>query len=340
MSVSSRRRFLGLSAAVAGLALLPLPLRAAAANAATAAATAAAPLVWRGSALGADAVIQLHCEDENAGRALIAACVAEVGRLEAVFSLTRPDSALSRLNRVGELSEAPPDLVRLLAESAGFSALTGGAFDATVQPLWTLFAGHFATAGADPAGPPADAVRAALDRVGWRGVVVDPGRVAFARPGMAVTLNGIAQGYITDRVIELLRRHGVDRVLADLGETRSLGRHPDGSPWTVGLEDPRRRGHVVRMLDLENRAVSTSGGYGTIFEPSGRFNHLFEPGSGRSPDPWRSVSVVAPTATMADALSTAFCFMPEQRMGAVLAGRDAIAYLTGADGTQRAVSGG
>lgn len=335
MTAPSRRRFLGLSAAVAGLALLPLPLCAAATADAD-----ATPLVWRGSALGADAVIQLHCRDAAAGRALIAACVAEVERLEAVFSLFRPDSALSRLNRAGALTEAPPDLVRLLSESAGFSALTGGAFDPTVQPLWTLYAGHFATPGADPAGPPAAAVRAALARVGWRDVAVDSGRVAFARPGMAVTLNGIAQGYITDRVIELLRRHGVERVLADLGETRSLGRHPDGSPWTVGLEDPRNRGHALRVLELENRAVSTSGGYGTIFEPSGRFNHLFDPGSGRSPDPWRAVSVVAPTATMADALSTAFCFLPEERMGAVLAGRDAVAYLTGSDGTQRVVSGG
>ncbi len=330
-NATSRRRFLGISAAAAGLALLPLAPRAGRAGTAT-----DTLRVWHGSALGADACIQLH--HPEAAR-LIGVCLAEIERLEAVFSLHRPDSALSRLNRAGELADPPFDLVRLLSESAGFSALTDGAFDSTVQPLWELYAGHFAISGADPEGPTESAIQAALARVGWQGVIVDSGRVAFARPGMALTLNGIAQGYITDRVTERLRAAGVERVLADLGEARALGCHPDGTPWRVGLEDPRRRGQITRVLDLENRAVSTSGAYGTVFEPGGRFNHLFDPATGRCGDRRLAVSVVAETATTADALSTAFCFLPRDRMRAVLGRVGGTAYVSRGDDGQIVLNG-
>ncbi|MEI8394804.1 MAG: FAD:protein FMN transferase [Rhodospirillaceae bacterium] len=323
MTTIGRRRFLGISAATAGLALLPFgpgPVQAEGVR------------VWRGSALGADACIQLHHPDSAEAERLIALCVTEVERLEAVFSLYRPDSALSRLNRTGELVAPPLDLVRLLSESAGFSARTGGAFDPTVQPLWQLYAGHFATPGTDPDGPSTERVQAALARVGWREVRVDSDRIALARPGMALTLNGIAQGYITDRVIERLRAAGVERVLADLGETRTLGRHPDGTPWRVGLENPFNRGTITGMLDLENQAISTSGGYGTVFEPAGRFNHLFDPASGRCAERWPAVSVVAETATTADALSTAFCFLPLETMRTVLARTGGSAHVSLIDG--------
>ncbi|MBI1207141.1 MAG: FAD:protein FMN transferase [Azospirillum sp.] len=336
MTSLNRRRFLGISAAAGGLALLPLPPG----SAAPAAGGGECALAWRGSALGAGATIRLHHPDPAEAHRLIAACVAEIARLEAVFSLFRPDSALSRLNRAGALDAPPQDLVRLLSESAGYSAATCGAFDPTVQPLWRLYAEHFAQPDADPDGPDAAVLAATRSLVDWRRVRVEAGRIAFACPGMAVTLNGIAQGYITDRVIDLLRGRGVERVLADLGEIRSLGRHPDGSPWRVGLEDPRRPGHASREIDLENRAVATSGGYGTGFAPDSRFNHLFDPATGHCADRWRAVSVVAATATTADALSTALAVTPAAAIPPVLARFDATAFVTAtADGARPMVVG-
>lgn len=308
-----RRRFLGIAAAMAGLALPP-------SAAALAGDRAAAGLrVWRGVALGADAVLQIHHDDPVEADRLITLSLAEIARLERVFSLYRPDSALVRLNRDGALDDPPLDLVRLLSDSARVSRLTGGAFDPTVQPLWRLHADHFAVPGADPEGPPASAIRRATALVDWRGVSVDAGRIALARPGMALTLNGIAQGYVTDRVVELLRDQGMTRVLADLGETRALGRHPSGRPWTVGLEDPERPGRLTRTLELDGGAVATSGGYGTRFEPTGCFHHLFDPATGHCPRRWRAVSVLTATATMADALSTAFSVMAPEPAEAVLA---------------------
>lgn len=120
-----RRRFFGITAAAAGFPLLPFG------------AAAATPRlrIWSGVALGADAMLQVHHPDPATADRLIAAALAEVRRLEAIMSLYQPDSALMRLNRAGALDDPPPDLVRVLGESAEYHALMGGMFDVTVQPL-------------------------------------------------------------------------------------------------------------------------------------------------------------------------------------------------------------
>ncbi|MFQ5467170.1 MAG: FAD:protein FMN transferase, partial [Kiloniellaceae bacterium] len=103
---------------------------------------------WRGIALGAPATIAIHHRDEAEARRLIALSRAEIARLEAVFSLYLPSSALARLNGDGRLDAPPLDLVTLLGAVRAWSARTGGAFDATVQPLWHLYAAHFSVPGA------------------------------------------------------------------------------------------------------------------------------------------------------------------------------------------------
>jgi len=307
-----RRRVLRLVAAAGGLAMVP-GLKAAAAV------PRLEPRVWRGTALGAEASITLYHPDAERARWLIGRCVAELRRLEAIFSLYRADSALSILNRQGHLSVPPVDLVRLLAEARTLSEVTDGAFDVTVQPLWTLYADHFRQADADPAGPRPEAIAATLERVGYGAVAVSAGRIAFEKPDMAVTLNGIAQGYITDRVADLLRAAGVDNVLVDLGEARALGRHEDGRPWKVGLADPLRPAQIARVVELADMALATSAGYGTRFDSQGRHHHLFDPTTGRSATRYLSVSVMARSATVADALSTGLVNVPLDRAEAVMA---------------------
>lgn len=307
-----RRRFLTIAAASAGMGIVL------ARGGAAAGREAPGLRRWRGTALGADAELVFHHRDPAEAERLLGLALGEVGRLEQVFSLYRPDSALSRLNAEGELANPPFDLVRLLSDSRDYAALTGGAFDVTVQPFWRVYADHFARPGADPKGPPEAALASARRLVGYRGLAVDAGRIAFDRRGMAVTLNGIAQGYVTDRVADLLRANGLANVLVDLGEMRGVGLRPDGTPWRVGIRDPRRTGRTVGGVELADRALATSGGYGTAFDPTGRFNHLFDPGSGHCADRYLSVSVTAPLATTADALSTAFSLMPLPQIRATL----------------------
>ncbi|MBN9078821.1 MAG: hypothetical protein BGN87_18795 [Rhizobiales bacterium 65-79] len=329
-----RRRFLRILGAMPGMLLLSgIP---------GGGDTAAMPQenlhVWRGVALGADAMIQLHHPDAAAAQDLIDRSLKEVARLERIFSLYDPDSALSRLNRDGSIDGPPLELVELLGRSVGFSEMTGGAFDVTVQPLWDLYAGHFSRPDADPAGPGRQAIAATLTRVGYGSIVLAAQEVRLARHGAAITLNGIAQGYLTDRVVDLLRRAGIGQTLVDMGEIRAMDGRPSGGPWIVGLEDPRAPGHVMRRIPLEDHAVSTSGGYGTTLDPAGRFNHIFDPATGATSSRYRSVSVVADSATTADALSTAFSLMPAEAIAPIARRLRLNVYLAMPDGSHETLN--
>ena len=216
----------------------------------------------------------------------------------------------------------------------GYSALRGGAFDVTVEPLWDLYAGHFSKPEASPDGPPADAIAEAVARVGYEALEIDPERLRFARPRMGVTLNGIGQGYITDRVVELLRAGGVEDALVDMGKTRAIGGHPAGGPWSVGLEDPRAPGTIAERIPLVGRAIATAGGYGTLFDAAGRFNHIFEPWSGHTSWRWLSVSVESGTATESNALSNAFALMPEEATAGVVRSLGLTAHFVRPDGAR------
>jgi thiamine biosynthesis lipoprotein len=106
-----------------------------------------------------------------------------------------------------------------------------------------------------------------------------------------------------------------------MGEIRAIGARPEGRPWRVGLADPERPGVVTETIDLIDRAVATSAGAGFRFDASGRFTHLFDPATGRSPSRYSTVSVIASTATEADALSTAFSLMSLSRIQDIVAVR-------------------
>ena len=319
----TRRRFIGISAAAIGLSLPP----------SRAALAQAAPVTWRGIALGAVASLQIHHPDRIVAEKLIRRSLDELHRLERLFSLYRDDSALAVLNRRGVLEAPPAELVELLGESRRYAELTGGMFDPTVQPLWALYTDHFSKQGADPDGPPPSEVEAAIAKVGHDGILVSRDRIVLARRGMALTLNGIAQGYISDRVVALLREGGIAHSLVDMGEIRALGSRLDGQPWQVGLTDPDHPERIAATIPLADQAVATSGSYSFRFDVRGLFNHLFDPRTGRSADRYRSVSVLMPTATAADALSTAFSLMPAEDISAALERLgEGQAQITAADG--------
>jgi thiamine biosynthesis lipoprotein len=304
----SRRKVIALCAAAGGAALVPfgLPRRA-----------EAAPLLeWTGVSLGAVATLRLAHPDRRAGEAILRRAVAEARRLEAIFSLYRDDTALAELNRSGVLAAPPAELVHLLQISDDIWRLTDGAFDPTVQPLWRCYADHFANPGADPAGPPPETLAEAVRLVGWTKVGVSRDRIVLGERGMGLTLNGIAQGYITDRVVDLLRQEGIHSSLVDMGEIRTLGHRPDGRAWRAEIATgaPPRR-----TLDLVDKAVATTSADGFQFDAGGRCNHLFNPATGRCAGPAVSRTVIAPTAAVADALATAFALMDADRTRRVLA---------------------
>lgn len=303
----SRRRAITILGACAGLPLLAGDYRP----------PASLPLYeWNGTSLGCPSRLLLYHPSRTAAEQATARCVDEIERLERIFALYRDDSEIARLNRDGRLAAPSQDLLVVLSQCQHLSALSGGAFDVTVQPLWDLYARHF-FGGRYPVTEPPDprAIAAALALVNWTEIDVAAGHVALARKGMGLTLNGIAQGYVTDRITDILRDSGFDRILADLGrsELYAIGRHPDGHAWRIGLADPRHPETVAITLDLIDRSLCTSGGYGTKFEPSGRYHHLFDTASGISASHYIATSVFAPRAMIADALSTTLYVTPPER---------------------------
>jgi thiamine biosynthesis lipoprotein len=297
----TRRRFLSIAAATA---MLPLD------RASSAGRHAASPVIWRGTAMGAEASISIVHPDRRFAQQLILRSVSEIDRLEGIFSLYRGDSALYRLNAEGMLEKPPLELVELLGFALGVSRQSAGAFDPTVQPLFRLYADHFAVPDAAPSGPAVNAIEAVLERVGYRHVEFDGSKIRLARPGMGITLNGIAQGYVTDRVADLLKGEGLSDVLLNLGEARALGSRGGDTPWRAAIADPRDHTRTLLDLRLSDRdglfpALSTSAGSGMTFDEAGRHHHLFDPRTGRSARRNLSVSVAADRAVLADALSTA-----------------------------------
>ncbi len=187
---------------------------------------------------------------------------------------------------------------------------TGGAFDPSVQPIWKAY---YASA---PLGPDAGAIRRAQSLAGWDRLTFGPQAVRLAEPGMALTLNGIAQGYITDRIAALLRREGLGNVLIDIGEVAALGKRPDGGAWKVGITEPGGNGPLKRIR-LSDRALATSAPLGTRLWADGP-GHVIDPQIGQPAGLWDLVSVSAESAALADGLSTAFCLMGHRQIDAAL----------------------
>ena len=281
----NRRRFLTITAGFAGAAALPL--------------RAAEIRQWQGTALGAGATIAM---DHPQADRLIAMARAEIDRLEGIFSLYRADSALARLNRDGRLAAPPFELLECLTLCGRVHAASGGAFDPTVQALWAAHAEGWARGQ----GPD----RAELDRAraltGWPALRIAGEELRFDAPGMALTLNGVAQGLIADRVADLLRGQGLADVLVDTGEIAARGHMPDGTGWPARLSGGAR-------LVLMDRALATSATRGTVFDPGGQVGHILNPATGRPPKGGiASASISAPRAALADALSTAACLLPDR----------------------------
>ncbi|MEZ5797845.1 MAG: FAD:protein FMN transferase [Paracoccaceae bacterium] len=276
----NRRRFLCLTAAVLAPASALMPSPAPAAT-------------WAGRGLGAALGVTLHGADPGRAALTFARVEREIDRIETLFSLYR-DSALTRLNRDGRLAWPSNDMLGILDLAARVHRATGGAFDPSVQPLWQAMA----------TGGDREAARAliGLDRLR-----LTPQEIALGR-GQALTLNGIAQGWTADRIAALLRAEGYGAALIDMGELAAIG----APPQQVAIAGPQ--GRWLADTQLADRALATSSPGGTLLAGQ---PHILGP-SGQPPL-WQTVAVSAPSAALADALSTAFCLMPRPAIARALA---------------------
>lgn len=295
----TRRRAITIFAATAAGALVGGPAR------------SATDYEWHGVAMGADANILFNGIDRETAKAAIELVEAEINRLEEALSLFRPASELCRLNRDGLLPSPSADLRRALTLAIDTAAASGGMFDPTVQALWETYVDWF-TAAPEAGMPPQQLIERARMAVDWRRVSIEADAVRLGQ-GQRITLNGLGQGYVTDRIAGLLAGRGLKHVLVDLGEQRAIGPRLDGKAWQIARADQA-------PIALRRGALATSEGAGCVLGAGGTAHHLFDPRSGRSATHWKTVTVHHHSAAVADALSTTCYVASAEEIASLLPG--------------------
>ena len=310
---------IGTAAAVSGLPLLLTP---ASGGMARGELLADGRRLYTGADLAFGTTMSVQVAHTNATRAelAIADALAAAKKIDRLMTLHRPDSQLMQLNRHGILAKPDPHLLAVLKFSQNLAYRTDGAFDITVQPLWQTFN----DAAQRNALPTAGEQRSAMAATGWRRLLLTHDSIML-EPGMAITLNGVAQGYAVDLARAAVAEHGIVDALLDTGEFGADGRKTVQAPWRVGIRDPRDAQALVATVPMDGRCVATSGDYETFFTPDFLHHHIFDTATGDSPTALASVSVVAPTGIQADGWSTAFMVLGPQRAIALAA------TLTGVD---------
>lgn len=288
----SRRRFITITAGLAlGSVVLPNNAKA---------------VSWRGIALGAQAKLVITGLPENEAHRLIGLARTEIDRLENIFSIYRKDSAIAALNKNGLLQAPPFELLELLTAVDAVYKATGGKFDPTIQPLWRAYVEN--RGAMTPA-----VLRNTMQSVGWQHVRFDNRAIQFMKPGMAMTLNGIAQGFVTDRIASLLKTEGLQNAVINVGEIAALGYKSGSEPWQIGIADTGNDNKPQEFVPLVNQAISTSAPYGTTFEDNS--SHIINPITGRPiSSQWQRISVIHKSAAIADGLSTAVVMMNKAQM--------------------------
>jgi len=274
-------------------------------------------------ALGTDVRLTVFHRNAAVAERAVASAFDAIEQVESLMSLYRADSQLSQLNATGLLENPHPQLVEVLEAAMQLSQQSNSAFDVTVQPLWQVHA----QASETGVQPTEAIIQEARSKIDWRQVEISADGIRLGREGMQITLNGIAQGFAADAATRALTVHGIESALIDAGEVGSVGRHGQrGDAWSVGVKHPRQPGDLLALAQLEGRCLATSGDYETHFSADFERHHLFDPRTGYSANELAGVSVAAPTAFQADALSTAvFVLGPD-------AGRELLESIPGADG--------
>lgn len=249
--------------------------------------------------------------DKAAAQAAIESTLNRMAELEDILSRFKPQSQLAQLNRNGRLDDAHPALIEIVAQAHQLSDLSGGAFDITVKPLVDLYQQYQAT---DSLPPEAD-IAAVLETVDYRRIEVIGEQITFNQPGMSITLDGIAKGYIIDEGVAVLKQAGFKNVMVEAGgDLLASGQKSAGEAWQIGLQSPRKlQPGLLATLVVQNKAVATSGDYMQAFTADLSQHHILDPRTGYSAPELASATVIAPSAMLADGLATTAMVLTPQR---------------------------
>ncbi len=275
------------------------------------------PQVYTQSRFLLDTLVEITVAYQNKQQAeeAIAAAYEEMDRIEALLSRYRPESEIAQINRNAGAEQGVQvsrEVREILQRSLQYAALTDGLFDITVGPivdLWGIGTDHERM-------PDASELQRVLPSIGYKNVeLLEDGRIRLRYPEVNLDLGGIGKGYAVDQAVEVLRRYKITSGLVNAGgNIRSIGTKPDGTPWRIGIQHPRKPNEMVGVMQLQDAAVATSGDYERFFmQHNIRYHHIFVPQTGMPARECQSVTIIAKTAEVADVFSTTVFVMGPAR---------------------------
>lgn len=239
----------------------------------------------------------------------------EMERIEKVFSKFDEKSEVSKINSLAGIKEIniSPEVMKVIEDSLYYSRISEGSFDITVAPLVKIWGFGYKNNTI----PDRSMIQEALKHVGRENILIDAEKpsIRFLDKDTKIDLGGIAKGYAVDRVKEVLISKRINNALINLGgNIFGLGAPPGKKGWRIGIQCPRHKNKIIWIVNLRNRAVSTSGDYERFFIVNGkRYSHIISPVTGEPVQGVMSVTVVADSAEASDALSTAIFVMGEKK---------------------------
>lgn len=263
------------------------------------------------SMLGSPLEITVVAKDTIQGNQYIDLAITEVKRIEYLISDWIPSTQISQVNKNAGSKPVKVDkeVFDLVGRAIKVSQITSGAFDisyASMDKIWKFD-------GSMKAMPTEEAIKKSVSKIGYKNIILDSKEqtIFLKNEGMKLGLGGIGQGYIADKVKELLFSKGCTSGIVNVsGDINAWGRQPDGNPWTVGIVNPLNKNKVFATFPLEDSAVETSGNYEKYVIFNGiRYSHIIDPRTGYPAQGVVSVSVFAKQTEIADALATGIFVM-------------------------------
>ena len=256
-------------------------------------------------------ITAVHADPKVANAAMTEA-FNEMKRLEKLMSTYIPSSEISTINRNagGEAVPVSKEVEEVIHEGLYWSEKSDGAFDISVEPLVQLWDFD----GEKQMVPDETALQGSLSLVGYQDIELSDHKVRLARPGMAINVGGLAKGYAVDRAISILKEKVNSGIINAGGDLYAFGEKKDKTPWTIGLQHPRKPQALLAAFAVKGQAVATSGDYQRYFLKDGvRYHHIFDPKTGMPARKMISATIITTEVMEADALATALFVMgPEE----------------------------
>lgn len=240
------------------------------------------------TSLKMDTVLQLKAYGPKASKAIDVAFI-RIDEIEQMASATIESSDISKINQAAgkEYVNVHPEVIKMLKTAVKYSKLSNGAFDITIGPIIKLWG-----IGTDNERVPTEEeIKSKLPLVGYNNIIINEqdNSVKLLKEGMSIDLGGIAKGFAADEVVKIFKEHGVNSAIISLGGSSiyTLGQKPDGTPWAVGIEHPRKDSNqsYLGIINLSEQALSTSGDYERFFMKDGkRYHHILNPATGYPTD--------------------------------------------------------